>query len=118
MTKPVQPIRNIDFNEGTTTFLETTHLNKDKVLAAPTTLQYRIDDITNNREVLDYTNVSTPGTTNTIEITAAQNALNGRAQGRELRQVTVKATDSAGSIVQDVFYYTLIRIFDRTDQIT
>lgn len=112
MTKPVQPYRNVDFNEGTTVFLETTHLNKDKVLSAPTTLQYRIDDITNNRQVLDFTTVTTPGSTNTIEITAAQNALNGRGDQKELRQITVKATDSAGSIAQDVFFYTLIRIFN------
>lgn len=116
MTNPVEPFRPFDKNEGSTILLELTHLDKDKALLVPTTLTYRIDDLTNRREVLDTTTVSTPGSTNTITITGAQNALFGRSQQREQRQVTVKAVDSAGSITKDIFIYTLIRIFTSDDR--
>lgn len=116
MTNPVDPFRKFDRNEETTVLLELTHLDKDKALAVPSALSYRIDDLTNHREVLANTTVSTPGSTNTITITEAQNALFGRSQQRERRQVTVKTTDSAGSVVKSIHIYTLIRIFTSDDR--
>lgn len=117
MRSPVEPQRNIDVNEGMTICLETTHLDKNRVLFTPTTLQYRIDDLTHDREVLDWTTVSTPSSTNTITVTEAQNALFSRNQDKEKRQITVRPTDSSGDVAQDIFIYTLIRIFEREDQL-
>ena len=116
--RPTNPFKGQDFNEGSTVFLELTNLNKNKVLAAPTTLQYRLDDLTNAREVTDWTTVATPATTNTIELTPTQNTLNGRGQKKELRQVTTKTTDSSGSVVQVIFTYNLVRIFNKQDQLS
>lgn len=113
---PVNPYRQFDRNEGTTVLLELTHLDKDKALTVPSAVSYRIDDLTNVREVLDWTSIPTPGSTNTITITPAQNQVNNRNQDRELRQVTVNATDSSGNVAQDIFHYTLIRIFDFESQ--
>jgi len=116
MSKPVQPYRNIDTNEGGTVLVTATFLDKDDVNIVPTTVTYRIDDLTNDREVLGVTTVSTPALSNTITVTPAQNALNGRTQPREIRQVTIKATDSAGAVAKQQFYYTLIRIFTSDDR--
>ncbi len=116
MNKPVQPFRNPVFNEGGTVLVPVTYLDEDQVNITPATVTYRIDDLTNHREVLDVTSVSTPGLTNTITVTPAQNALFGRSQPRELRQVTVKAVDSSGAIAKQVFHYTLIRIFTSSDR--
>lgn len=116
MNNPVNPFRNFDTNEGGTVLLEVTYLDKDRANITPTTVTYRIDDNTNKREVLGVTSVITPGLTNTITITPAQNALFGRQQPREERQVTVKATDSAGAVSKQIFIYTLIRIFTSDDR--
>lgn len=116
--KPVLPARIEDVNEGSTCYLPLTHLNSSKALEAPSALSYRIDDITNNRQILDWTSVSTPGSTNTLTITAAQNAIYTRTRKTELRQVTVKTTDSSAGINQTPFYYNLIRIFDNQDWVS
>lgn len=115
--KPVNPYPPFERNEGTTVILELTHLDKDSALDVPSTVSYRIDDLTNVRQVLDWTAISTPGSTNTITTTAAQNQLKSRSQEKELRQVTVNATDSIGNVAQDIFIYTLVRIFDKENQL-
>ncbi len=117
MRLPINPERVTDVNEGKSITLELTHLDKDKALVTPTTLQYRIDDLTNNREVLDWTAVSSPGSTNTIVITATQNAKLHRNQKRERRQITTEATDSSGAKDPEEFYYDLIQIFNRQEQL-
>ena len=116
MSKPVLPYRQNKKNEGTDVVLELTHLNKADALVTPSVLKYRVDDLTNNREILDWTEVSSPSSTNEITITRAQNALYSRRTSKELRQISVYAEDSAGAKSQDIFHYTLIRIFDREAQ--
>lgn len=115
MSNPVLPSIKDEVNEGSAFDLELTHLDKTKTKTIPTTLDYRIDDLTNDREVLDWTNISTPGSTNTITITGTQNTLAGRNQGVELRQITTRTTDSSGEPGQDLFHYKLIRLFDSQD---
>lgn len=117
MSKPVLPFRNPKKNEASTVLLPLKHLNQDGALFTPSTLKYRVDDLTNNRQVLDWTVVSTPSTTNTLTITSTQNALYNRSKPKEVRQVTVYALDSSGNESNDVFHYTLIRVFDRSDQL-
>jgi len=114
--RPVEPYRNTDINEGTEIKLDLTHLDDNDVKFTPTAVSYRIDDLTNDREVLDWTSISTPTSTNTITITQTTNQLRSRAQPKELRQVTVNVTDSSGGVSQDTFYYTLIRIFAQDSQ--
>jgi len=114
---PVLAERIIDVNEGKTITLELTHLDKNKALIVPISLRYRIDDVTNNLTVLDYTAVATPGSTNTIVITAVQNKKSRQNQKRERRQVTTEAIDSTGAIDPQEFYYDLIQIFSREDQL-
>ena len=117
MNTPVLPYRLERFNEGSACFLDLTHLDKNDALLAPTTLKYRIDDVSNNREVLGWTAVSTPSSTNSITITDTQNALFSRSRDKELRQVTVKTTDAQDNDNQEDFFYEVVRIFQRTDQV-
>lgn len=114
--KPVEPYRNIDLNEGTGTKLSLTHLDDNDAKFTPIAVSYRIDDLTNDREVLDWTAIPTPASTNTITITQATNQIKSRGLPRELRQVTVNVTDSSGAVAQDIFIYTLITIFDQDSQ--
>ena len=114
---PFLPHRQFDRNEGSTILLELTSLDKDKVLTTPSNLEYRIDDITNNRQILDWTDVPTPSSTETITITPANNQLRSRSATTETRQVTTNTTDSSGNVSQDIFIYRLIRIFDKETQL-
>ena len=61
--KPVEPYRNTDLNEGTGNTLSLTHLDTADALFTPTAVSYRIDDLTNDREVLDWTAIPTPAST-------------------------------------------------------
>ena len=54
-------------NEGDAVLLLLTHRNESDVLEAPASLSYRIDDLTNNREILDWTAFASPQTKNTIQ---------------------------------------------------
>lgn len=117
MTAPVQPFPMEDVNEGSAKDLVLTHLDASRAPAAPTTLKWRLDDLTNSREIVDWTNVSTPGTTNTIPLTGAQNALFTRSKEKERRQVGVKTVSSSGEENQENFIYDLIRIFSRQSQL-
>ena len=107
--RPVLPYRLENVNEGTAKDLELTHLDKTGALQAPATLKYRIDDLTNGREILDWTIVPTPASKNTIQITAAQNQLQTRNNKVEQRQVAVKTIASTGEETQQNFIYDLIR---------
>lgn len=116
MTKPVLPSRRKPVNEGTAFDLDLTHLDKTKTKTIPLTLDYRIDDLTNSREILDWTNVPTPGSTNTINVTGAQNTLQGQDKQIELRQITTRTTDATNRPANEIFHYKLVRIFDQEDQ--
>jgi hypothetical protein len=115
--KPVLPYRSEDINEGSAADLDLTHLDKNKALQAPATLKYRIDDVSNQRTVLDWTIVPTPANKNTLEITAEQNALFNRQREKQKMQVSVKTISVSGQTNQEDFYYNLIRIFEREDQL-
>ena len=117
MSIPVNPYRRTDQNEGSTILLEVTYLDQDNSNITPAAVSYRVDDLTNNRQVVDWTAVAAPSTTNTITVTATQNNLNSRSQEKEMRQITVNSTDSSGNVTQQIFVYTLIRIFTRVDQL-
>jgi len=117
MTKPVLPYRQVSINEGSALDLELTHLDKNKVLQIPTELRYRIDDLSNNLEVLDWTIVPAPGSTNTITLTDTQNALFSRSLRRQKMQVSVKTTSNTGAVLQEDFIYEIIRIFTREEQL-
>ena len=63
--QPVRPYLLGYVNEGQTCFLDLTHLNADQELEAPSSLRYRIDNLTDNRNVLAWTSVGTPASENT-----------------------------------------------------
>lgn len=92
-------------SQATVTFLDTS-----RAALTPASARYRIDDITcGKREILDWTAISSPSSTETITITAEQNRILGDANKRELRQVTIEAT-SAGQPFREVLQYEIINL--------
>lgn len=116
MKKPVLPYSKFKRNEGSTIVFSARHLTNEKVLRTPSTLKWRLDDLTNNREIVDWTEITGPSSTNEITISRENNAKYSRQQEKELRQLTIYTEDSNGNDAQDIFHYTLIRIFDREAQ--
>lgn len=100
-------------NEGSAVQLTVDHRNESGTLEAPATLYYRVDDLTNEREILDWTAVSTPASSNTITITGTLNALQDREEPFEVRQITTLATTSGGFPDQEYFLYKVNRIFTK-----
>lgn len=70
--------------------------------ATPTTIHYRVDDITSKSEITDWTSVGAASSVN-IPITPTMNAINGHSNAIETKQLIVKAdtglsTQAIGSV--------------------
>ncbi len=63
-----------------------------KAASTPTTIQYRIDDLTTRIEITDWTTVSAASSI-TIAITPTENAIQDNSSRLERRQLLVKADD-------------------------
>lgn len=82
--------------------------------SAPTSAKYRIDRINGADprawyEVLGWTTL-TPATSNSIAVTAAQNAILDTCSYSEKRQVTVKANDSLATQYEQTHLYTVVNL--------
>jgi len=73
--------------------------------------RYRVDDLTHVRQVLDWQTIADPEPRGTVAISAAQNAMYGDVNERELRQVTFELTDTTGNVRQQLAYYELARVY-------
>jgi len=67
--------------------------------STPTTIHYRVDDITNKMQTTDWTVVSTPATRNSIVVTEAENSINDDGNVWETKQLTVKIDDGLSTQV-------------------
>lgn len=70
-----------------------------KAASTPTTIHYRVDDITNKRETTDWTSIATPATRNAIVITVVENTINDDANVWETKQLTIKTDDGLSTQV-------------------
>jgi hypothetical protein len=75
-----------------TTFTATVYFRTRATATAstPTTIHYRIDCIASGRQVVDWTSVSSPSTSNTITISATHNQILSDLHLREKKQLTIK----------------------------
>ena len=81
--------------------------------STPTSAKYRIDRINGNpgcwSEVAGWTTL-TPATSNSIAITAAQNAILSTYAFEEPRQITVKANDGLATQYEGTYTYSVINL--------
>ena len=61
-----------------------------KTASTPTTIHYRVDCLSTQRQITDWTVVSSPSTSNTIVITATENKILDDSFNIETKQITVK----------------------------
>ncbi|MCK5613136.1 hypothetical protein KAR91_65285 [Candidatus Pacearchaeota archaeon] len=97
-------------NEGSTCYLDVSFKDKDGVLAAPTSISYRIDCITSDQEIKDDTDFGAPAASIEIEIDSADNAIIDQANNSERRLVTVTGTYGAEDKIVEEYEYDVMNM--------
>lgn len=77
----------------------------------PASARYRIDDLTNARQILDWTTIQAPPARGTVIVSADANEMYGTVNDLELRQVIFEFTLSDGSVRQELAHYELARVY-------
>lgn len=109
--RPVRPSHRPEHNAGS--LVRIPYASRDDELGslALTGLRWRLDDLTNTREVTDWTTVSEPPASGTITIPAASNTMyDDFSPDRQLMQVTIEYTSAEG-VRQELKHYVLCRVW-------
>lgn len=99
-----------DVNEGSTSFITATFKNKIGNNVAPTSADYRVDQVASDgtvTQVRDWTSIPTPAAIQEITILATDNLMIDETLDSEERVVTVRADYGADGEVTEDFEYTL-----------
>lgn len=78
--------------------------------ATPTTLRYRVDCETTKKTLLDWTSL-TPSATATVTVPASLNAIQNRANGYEIKSMTVEADNGTDDAFSDSFTWRVNNLF-------
>ena len=84
------------FNERSTILVTVAWFDADDAAVTPTTAAYRVDDVRSGVNIVASTSIGSLSTTNTIEITPAQNTVLDYRREFEQHAVTVTFTFGAG----------------------
>ena len=93
---------------GSECYCNATFLDVDGNPYTPTSLEYRVDDLTNDITVVPWTAL-TPAQSVLIAITADQNVMSASSGIRERRQVLVKVGIPLGTTRTDDITYMLVK---------
>ena len=97
------------FKEGSS-FTATAHFRDSSNAAeVPTTSSYRIDCLTTGKEITDWTSL-TPAVSNSIAITATENAIQNQTNTTEKKQLTVAANPDGATQVRDTIEWKVVNI--------
>jgi hypothetical protein len=75
-------------------------------LSAPTTVRYRIDDVSGGAQIRDWTTVTT-GTSVSIVITSTDNAIQQDYRTCERKQITIQANAGLTTQYVDTFHWVV-----------
>jgi hypothetical protein len=79
------------YNEGDAFIQDIGFYDSDFSASTPATARYRIDCLTNKREVSDWTEISSPTQAEEIVVTSSDNAIINTRNKQELRQMVVQS---------------------------
>lgn len=97
-------------NDGSECYVDATFLDKNGNPYTPSSLQYRVDDISNDISVLGWTTFPNALTTSvSIQIPASINNMNAVSATRERRQVLLNVGIPNGTNRYDNITYVLVR---------
>lgn len=77
-------------NEQSALFLTFTFTDENGDPIVPSTIEWRLDDITNDTEVVGWTNIGSPATSVNVTISAQNNLISNQDNVYETRRVTVR----------------------------
>ncbi len=110
--QPVRPYVEHIIDAGNDIRIDITSLDFDESLEAPSSMRYRIDNLTDRIVITQWTNI--PGATEETEllISAATNAMSTQNKDRQLNQVTIEATYADGTKAKDTLCYELCAVYE------
>ena len=82
----------------------------DGVPVVPTTVDYRLDDLTNDAEVVAWTPLAAPASSMNFTIPADDNVIGDDSHLSEVRQVVVRVDDGLASEGHEDKVYDLINL--------
>ena len=97
-------------NESSECFVTATFYDQNGNLYTPTALQYRLDCLDDNTQILGWTSLTPSGSSYTVTITATQNAMVNPKRTTERRQIIFKVTPPGSTGRYDRTTYNLINI--------
>lgn len=97
------------FNEKTACAITASLRDVDNAAVTPTTMRYRIDCLTTQQTVLDWTSVGSPAAENTLTVTSEQNAIIDANKRRETKQMIVE-TVYDGNTRNDAVNWTITNL--------
>ena len=93
-------------NEKTTAYVAVKFYDKAGALAAPSSVTWRLDCMTNSQQIADWSSIS-PASEIEITVGFALNAIINQANDTERRVVTVRAVYGASDELHSEFVYIL-----------
>lgn len=99
-----------EVNEKSTAYVEATFRDKDGTNAAPTGARYRIDCLTTNTQVKDWTTISSPVAVEEITVKPSENAIISSGNAQEVKRVTVEGTYGVDDSVYEQYDITVLNL--------
>ena len=92
-------------------FIEIPFACVDRLLnpITPSAIRYRVDNLSDSVQIKDWTSISA-AQSGTITVTAAENAMTRQWRQRQINQVTIEYTTSAG-VRQETKLYELLAVY-------
>ena len=99
-------------NELSESYVTAAYFDQNGNPYIPTAVSYKLDDLTNNVNIIPWTVFSTSGTTtDQIPIASASNALTVATNKTERRQVALRITAPGGLLRYDNIFYDRLNIY-------
>lgn len=108
--QPTAPYRDFEVNAGSTCWPEFTFVDRNGVLQVPTSVVMRIDDLTNNVQIMANTSLGNLASVMEVVISGSTNQMTRNWAGSQVNQIKVTATFADGSTETEVYIYELIAI--------
>ena len=109
---PPRPFAEFTVNAGNDIRIDVRSLDFDEEQEAPSSMRYRIDNVTDRLVIRDWTAVSSPAEQTSITVSAALNAMSTQTRDRQLNQVTIEATYVDGTKCKDTVCYELCAVYE------
>jgi hypothetical protein len=110
MGQPNLPYTDYRIYAGTDAFFELTFLDRNQALSTPTSLTYRLDDLTNALPMIPPTTVVPTGSTYELQLAAALLVMSKASQGSQICQLALTAVLSDGTTANQVGVLELVAV--------